>query len=356
MFKPQILCVALIAATVAGCDKPAPPAPGPRPVQTVTVERGAQGETVSLTGQIRAKDQVSLAFRIDGRMTERSVNVGDVLKAGQFVARLDPKDEENALRSAQDNLASLEALLIQARLTFWRQQELVKDGWTSRANFDEAQQKLKTVEGQVDSAQAQLRIAQNQLSYTSLYADAPGAVTSVGAEPGEVVRAGQMIVHLARQGGRDAVFDVPEELVRTGPRDPLVEIALSNDPRVRATGRVREVAPQADPATRTYQVKVGIIDPPDSMQLGATVTGSLKLKAPPGLELPAGALTEADGHPAVWVVDRRRQRVFLRSVDLLRSDPATVVIAHGLERGDVVVTAGVQTLHPGQKVRLLGAD
>ena len=153
-------------------------------------------------------------------MIERPVNVGDVLKAGQFVARLDPKDEENALRSAQGNLASLEALLTQARLTFWRQQELLKDGWTSRAKFDEAQQQLKTVEAQVDSAQAQLRIAQDQLSYTSLYADAPGAVTSVGAEPGEVVRAGQMIVQLARQGGRDAVFDVPEQLIRTGPRDP----------------------------------------------------------------------------------------------------------------------------------------
>jgi len=157
MFKPQILWIALIAATVAGCGKPAPLIPAARPVQTVTVERGAEGETVSLTGQIRAKDQVSLAFRIDGRMTERPVNVGDVLKAGEFVARLDPKDEENALRSAQANLASLEALLTQARLTFWRQQELLKDGWTSRANFDEAQQKLKTVEAQVDSAQAQLR-------------------------------------------------------------------------------------------------------------------------------------------------------------------------------------------------------
>ena len=150
LLKSQIVAAGLIAATLAGCDKPAPPAPAARPVQTVTVERGAQGETVSLTGQIRAKDQVSLGFRIDGRMTERPVNVGDVLKAGQFVARLDPKDEENALRSAQDNLASLEALLTQARLTFWRQQELLKDGWTSRANFDEAQQKLKTVEAQVE--------------------------------------------------------------------------------------------------------------------------------------------------------------------------------------------------------------
>ena len=146
-------------------------------------------------------------------------------------------------------------------------------------------------------------IAQDQLSYTVLFADAPGVVTATGAEPGEVVRAGQMIVNVARQGGRDAVFDVSEQLIRTGPRDPVVQIALTNDPSVRATGRVREVSPQADPATRTFQVKVGIIDPPPAMELGSTVTGSIKLSAPAGLEVPPSALTEADGRPAVWVVD-----------------------------------------------------
>ena len=159
-------------------------------------------------------------------------------------------------------------MLTQARLTYGRQQELLKDGWTPRAKFDEAQQALLTAQAQVDSAQAQVRIAENQLSYTVLFADAAGAVTAKGAEPGEVVHAGQMIVQLARQGGRDAVFDVPEQLIRTGPRDPVVQLALTNDPPVRATGRVREVAPQADPTTRTFQVKVGIIDPPPAMRIG----------------------------------------------------------------------------------------
>ena len=173
-----------------------------------------------------------------------------------------------------------EAVLTQARLTFSRQQELLKDGWTTRANFDEAQQKLLTAQAQVDSAQAQVRIAREQQSYTVLSADAPGAVTAVGAEPGEVVHAGQMVVQLAREGGRDAVFDVPEQLIRNGPRDPVVEIALSNDPQVKATGRVREIAPQADSATRTFQVKVGITDPPEAMRLGATVIGRIRLSAP----------------------------------------------------------------------------
>jgi RND family efflux transporter MFP subunit len=200
-----------------------------------------------------------------------------------------------------------------------------------------------------------VRLAQDQLGYTALFADAAGAVTAKGAEPGEVVHAGQMIVQLARQGGRDAVFDVPEQLIRTGPRDPLVQLALSNDPTIRATGRVREVAPQADSTTRTWQVKVGIIDPPPAFALGSTVTGSIKLSPPPGVEVPPSALTEANGRPAVWVFDPQSQTVSLRNVDVARYDPADVVISQGLETGEVVVTAGVQVLRPGQKVRLLGS-
>src|SRR4029453_13203152 len=142
MFRPEVLCAALTAAPVTGCDKPVPPAPQARPVRAVAVERVAEGETVSLAGHVRPKNQASLAFRLDGRMIERPVNVGDVLKAGQLVARLDPTIQKNGLNTAQANLASVEALLVQARLTFGRQQQLVKDGWTSRANFDEARQKL----------------------------------------------------------------------------------------------------------------------------------------------------------------------------------------------------------------------
>ena len=311
VFKFQIAAAALIAATVAGCDKDHLPIPEARPVRTVTIEHGAEGEIVSLTGHVCAKDQAALAFRLDGRMIERPVNVGDVLEAGQVVARLDPQIPDNALRSAEANLASLEAVLTQARLTFGRQEQLNKAGWSTRANFDEAQQKLLSAQAQVDSAKAQMRIAREQQSYTVLYADAAGSVTAVGAEPGEVVRAGQMIVQVARQGARDAVFDVPEQLIRTGPRDAVVEITLSNDPTVKATGRVRETSPQADAATRTYQVEVGISNPPDAMRLGATVTGRIKLAPPGGVEVPASALTETDGRTAVrpsgWSIRRATQ-------------------------------------------------
>jgi RND family efflux transporter MFP subunit len=351
---PIAVLLVAAAAAVSGCDKPAPPAPQARPVRTITVEQRAGGEIVSLTGQVRAKDQASLAFRLDGRMIERLVNVGDVVAAGQIVARLEPQIQRSALRSAEANLSSIEAQLNEARITFWRQQELLKAGWTSRANFDKAQHSFETLQARVDAARAQVRIAQEQLGYAALSADASGAVTAVGAEPGEVVNAGRMIIQIARQGGRDAVFDVPEQLMRTGPRDPAVEIALTNDPQVKTTGRVREVSPQADPATRTFQVKVGITDPPEAMRLGGTVTGRITLSAPTGMEIPASALTKIDGGPAVWIVDPQSQTVTLRTVHVLRYDPATVVISQGLETGDRVVTAGAQTLRPGQKVQLVG--
>src|SRR5262245_1585706 len=188
MSKLSIVAAAVIAVTVAGCEKPAPQASEARPVRTISVERAAEGETTSLTGHIRAKDQVDLAFRLDGRMIERPVHVGDVVTAGQVVARLDPQNEQNSLRSAQADVASAEAVLTQASLAFGRQQKLLADGWTTHARFDDAQQALVTAQAQVDSAQAHVRIAQDQLSYTALSADAPGAVTAVGAESGEVVR------------------------------------------------------------------------------------------------------------------------------------------------------------------------
>ena len=282
----HVIAPIFAALLLSACDKPAPTSAQPRPVRAVIVERPHGGEAFSLTGQVRAKDQVNLAFRLDGRVIERLANVGDVVRKGQVIARLDANDVQNALRSAQASFASAQATLNQAPLAFWRQQELLKNGNTPRAMFDDAQRALLTAEAQSDSAQAQFHTAQDQLSYTTLIADAAGAVTATGAESGEVVHAGQMVVQLAYEGARDAVFDVPESIIRTGPRDPLVTIALTNEPQVTATGQVREVAPQSDSATRTFQVKVGIIDPPTTMRLGATVTGASCCRRRPVFRFP----------------------------------------------------------------------
>ena len=347
----------VVAATVAACNEQADIAePAPRPVRTVTIEKSEAGVPVVLTGRIEALDEASLGFRLSGRMTERAVNTGDRVESGQLLGRLEALNELNALTAAKANVAAAQAKLTQVRNHFERQQTLLAQGWTTRANFDQAERERLTAEAQLDASQAQLNSAHDQVDFTELKADAEGIVTAIGAEPGEVVQAGQMIVRLARHGGRDAIFDVPAQVLRSAPTDRALDVHLADDSSVTATGRVREVAPQADPVTRTFQVKVGLTDPPENMRLGSTVIGTLQTDAVPMIEIPSSALTEFNGHPAVWIVDPKELTVEIRNVDVLRFDPATVTISQGLDTGDVVVTAGVQALHPGQKVRLLGLD
>ncbi|MCC6776454.1 MAG: efflux RND transporter periplasmic adaptor subunit [Hyphomicrobiales bacterium] len=351
-------CMALLVPTLAACQ-PAPDnqaAPQARPVRTVTVEQREAGVPITFTGRIEAEDEVSLGFRISGRVLENDRKLGDRVQAGQVVARLESQNERNALRAAQANLAAAQGQLTQARNHFERQDTLLKQGWTTRANHDQAKQAQQTAQAQVDAAEAQLKTAHDLVSFTELKADAPGVVTAIGPRAGEVVQAGQMILKLARQDGRDAVFDVPAQSIRSAPSDPQVLVTLADDPSVTARGRVREVAPQANPVTRTFEVRVGLSDPPATMRLGATVTGRIETEAVPIIEIPASALTRVNRQPAVWIVDPSNRTVSMRNVDVLRFDQATVAVSQGLDTGEIVVTAGVQALHPGQKVRLLGSE
>jgi RND family efflux transporter MFP subunit len=341
---------ALLAACAPEVEAVAPEA---RPVRTVTVERSRSDVTKTLTGRIEAQDEVALGFRIAGRISQNDLKLGDRVAPGQVLARLESQNEMNALRTAQANLAAAQGQLTQARNHFERMDTLLRDGWTTRARHDEASSALQTAQSRVDDAEAQLKTAHDLVSFTKLKADAPGIVTATGPRAGEVVQAGQTIVRLARQDGRDAIFDVPAQLIRSAPPDPEITVRLADDPTVTAVGRVREVAPQADPVTRTFEVKVGLTDAPEAMRLGATVTGSIELEASSAIEVPATALTKFNGQPAVWIVDPSNLTVSMRNIDVLRYEPATVAVSHGLDAGEIVVTAGVQALHPGQKVRPL---
>lgn len=347
-----LIVVALLAACGSQEDSTAPEI---RPVRTVTVAKRAAGVPVVLTGRLEAQDAAALGFRISGRMTQRLVNLGDRVNAGQVVARLEPQNETNALRAAEANLRAAQGQLVEARAEYQRQQTLNERGFAARAVYDRARQARQTAQSAVDAAAAMLKQAQDQVAFTELVADAEGVVTAIGAEPGEVVQAGQMVVRLAREGGRDAVFDVPAQVLRTAPSDPLITVTLTESPTIKAIGRVREVAPQADPVTRTFLVKVGLSEPPPEMRLGATVTGRMETAADEVIEVPASALTQLDQGPAVWVVDPESSTVEKRGIEVVRFGPATVVVGEGIDPGEIVVTAGVQALHPGQKVRLLEA-
>jgi len=354
---PRLLLVAAPALVLmlCGCKQEvAKEAPPPRPVRTVVVEKGGLGQSIVLTGQIQAEKEVALAFRIGGRIIERSVDASDSVTADQVVAKLDPQNELNALRSARAALSAAKARLEQDSNHFDRQETLLQQGWTTRANLDQARQALRTAQAAVDDAKAQVEIAEDRVSYTQLTAGLSGTITRRAAESGEVVQAGQTVFTVARKSGWDAVFDVPAQVLRTVPGDADVIIALTDDPDVTAKGRVRQVDPQADPVTRTFKVRVAVNDPPPAMRLGATVSGRVEVDHGHGVSLPASALTSRDKTPAVWVVDPDSLTVALKPVEVLRFDPGTVVLSGGLDGGEIVVTAGVQALHPGQKVRPLG--
>jgi RND family efflux transporter MFP subunit len=350
--KPSSALALLILTLPVSSGASPPPPPDIRPVRTIVVTPHAEGESVSLTGHIRARTEESLAFRIDGRMIARKVDVGAVVKPGVLIAELDPQPKQDALRSAQAALAAAVAALHETANNLERQRTLVSQGWSSRVQYDATEKAFLSAKAEVDSKAAQLHSAEDQLGYTKLVADSEGTVIVTGAEAGEVVRAGQMVVTIAQGDGADAVFEVPSILFRQVSPDALISIALTDDPTVHTVGHVRETAPQADPVTRNYRVKVALTEWPPAMRLGATVTGQTRMVPPGGIELPATALTTVDNKPAVWVVDRTTQLVSLRPVELQRQDSSSIVVIRGLEGGEVVVTAGVHALRPGQKVRL----
>jgi RND family efflux transporter MFP subunit len=345
-----------LAVVASGCRQEVETSPPPaRPVRTMAVEKGELVERMASTGHIQAENEATLGFRIGGRMIERFIGAGDTVARDQLLARLDPDDEVNRLRSARASLTAAEARLKEARNNFQRQETLLARGNTTRVLFDNAKQARQTAEAAVDDAKAQVKLAEDRLSFTELSADAAGTIVARGAEAGEVVQPGQMIFRVARKGGWDAVFDVPAQVLRAAPHEPQITISLADDPSVTAEGRVRQVDPQADPVTRTFRVRVTIVDPPPAMRLGATVVGRMELDTSRGITIPAAALTRFDRRPGVWIVDPTSSTVSMREVEIDRFDPGTVVVGTGLAPGDIVVTAGVQALHPGQKVRLLEA-
>jgi len=338
---------------LAGCHEPERPAPI-RPVRSVVIQAQNVGDPIVLTGQLRARDEVSLSFRISGKLVQRLVGVGDTVKAGQVVAVLDSENEKNARLAYQADCLAAQAVLEQAEASEKRLARLLEEKAVARAEYEAALRQLKTAQAQVHASQARLQTADDQLGYTELKAEADGVITEKGAEPGEVVRAGQMILLLARQDGRDAVFDMPAQVIRAGlSSGHRVEVWLADNPAIRASGDIREVAPQADASTRTYPVKVGLHDAPAGMFLGSTVVGRILLRADMHIQIPASALCMAQGQPSVWRIDPKDQTVRACPVAIAGYAQDAVIVSGGLEPGDRIVTAGAHEIHDGQPVRLL---
>jgi RND family efflux transporter MFP subunit len=358
MRRGWTLCVVTGVALLAGCDGPSAKPPEVRPVRTVTVDPKPIDDDRQAVGEVRARYESDLGFRVSGKVVARLVDVGVSVKKGDVLARLDEQEYSNRLKSAQADIVAAEAVLEEARGAEGRLRQLIASGTTTRANYDTAVKNLRSAEAKLDSAKAARDLAKDQLSYADLVAEFDGIVTAVGAEPGQVVNVGQMVARLARMTDKDAVFAISESAFRGPPgggERPEVVVSLLSNPNISADGVVREISPVADPATRTYQVKVTLKDPPDQMRFGATVVGRLKVATAPVVLLPATALFDKAGQSAVWVVDAASGLVTLKPVTVSRYETDRVVLSGGLTKGEIVVTAGVNRLREGQQVRLADA-
>jgi RND family efflux transporter MFP subunit len=346
----------VLLSALAGCGKEEKAAaPNIRPVRTVTVEPREAGETVSLTGEIQPRYQADLGFRVDGKILERPVDVGTQVKTGDLLARLDPQQYRQDLEVAKAEVAKADAEVTRSQAQEYRQRELLKNGHTTQVAYDQAVKTFKTAQAQADAARAKQVQASENLGYTDLKADHDGVISAIGADPGQVVSAGQMVVRHAQPGEREAVFNVAEATFKNPPKNPTVEVKLVSNPEIETEGKVRYVSPQADPTTRTFTVRVSLADPPPQMRLGANVLGSVTMNQGSSITIPGSALFQKDGKAAVWLVEKDGT-VQVKPITVQRYQDDSVVVGDGLAQGDIVVTAGVQKLLPGQKVSLLDAS
>jgi len=348
--------ILILLSALAACHKEEKAASQTiRPVRTVTVALQEGGEAVSLTGEIQPRYQADLGFRVNGKILDRPVDVGTQVKPGDLLARLDPQQYKQELEVAKSEIAVAEAEVTRSQAQEYRQRELLKNGHTTQVAYDQALKTFKTAQARLDAARARQVQASENLDYTELKADNEGVITAIGADPGQVVSAGQMVVRLAQPGEREAVFNIAEGAFKSPPKDPTVTVHLVNNPEIETTGKVRYISPQADPATRTYSVRISLPDAPPQMRLGANVVGTVTLDHGQTVSIPGSALFQKDGKPAVWLVEKD-STVQLKPIAVQRYQGDSVVVGDGLAQGDVVVTAGVQKLLSGQKVALMDAS
>lgn len=347
-----LLALCAFAALLAGCSRQPAQEEPVRAVKLMTVAVTPFASEPEFAGEVRAQVESRLGFRVGGKVLRRQAELGQRVKAGQVLAELDPRDLRLSVEAAQAQASAARTQRDLAEADLARYRELRARNFISAAEMERREASFKSAQAQFDQSRAQLSAQGNQAGYAVLTADAPGVVTSVDAEPGQVVAAGTSVVRVALDGPRDVVFAVPE--------DRALQVRIGSAVAVRGwspgtetlEGRVREVAASADPVTRTYTVKVAV-DAAQAPALGATVYAkprALSLAGTPVIKLPTSALRQEGKGSAVWVLDPASMTVKSQAVEIATADGNEAVIAKGLAPGMQVVTAGVHVLAPGQKV------
>src|SRR5262245_5347298 len=342
------------AAGLAGCKgEAAVRQESVRPVKVALVAAASAQRTLSYSGVVRPRVESALGFRVPGKIVARSVNVGDRIEVGQTIARLDETDLKLAENAARATVASARSRRDVASDHLERAKVLLPKAIISQAAYDTRRNELDAAEAALEAAQAQLRQAANAVGYATLTADKDGIVTAVMGEPGQVVNAGQAVVASAESGEAEVAVAVPEQDAATITVGQSAKVTLWTGPRTDTEGRVREIAGQADPASRTYAVRVAIDAPPQAMRLGMTALVALSINnqtAP--MVVPLTAITEENGNPIAFVVDTASKVVRKTAVSVAGIGEGGVRIAGGLQVGDLIVAAGVQFLQDGMRIRL----
>ncbi|EHR71810.1 RND family efflux transporter, MFP subunit [Burkholderiales bacterium JOSHI_001] len=346
--------MALTLAALAACTQPPPPTEPIRAVRTRVVQLESAGGALEFAAEVRARTESRLGFRVGGKLAKRLVNVGDTVRAGQVLALLDPQDLRLAQQAAQAALRSTQSAFDLSQAEFSRYKELREQNFIGSLELERREAALKAARAQLEQAKSQVDLQGNQASYSTLVADVAGVVTAVDAEPGAVLAAGTPVLRLAQAGARDVQFAVAENQVGAlralAGQAGALQVRLWGQPQEsRAT--VREVAAAADATTRTFAIKAELADP--NARLGQTATVHWQAPQREGvIKLPLPAVAQVQGATVVWLLDKASLTVKPQTVKVGAADANQLEITSGLKAGDTVVTAGVHTLTPGQKVKL----
>jgi RND family efflux transporter MFP subunit len=352
--SPAVMALA-IALALAGCSKEAPRTEDVRPVRALKIAADNVDVNAEFPGEVRPRVESRLGFQVGGKITARRVDVGTVVKKGQVLMQLDPQDLKLGEAQSRAALRAAETNRDLARAELKRYMELHEKAFISRAVLDAKVSAFKAAQATVDQAQAALRGSANQARYAALVSDINGVVTAVSADIGTVVAAGTPVVQVAASGEKEIVIGLPEDKVEQLRKIEDVTVRLWANPDEALHGKIREISPIADPQTRTYAVKVSVPDAPADVKLGMTATVQFMSRTDtPQIRVPLTALFQDKGHSAVWVVDKGA--VALVPVQVGGTVGNEVLLASGVKPGQTVVTAGVNQLKPGQKVKILGVD
>lgn len=342
----------MLAGLLSACAKEEPRREEIRPARVVKVALGSQAHQANYSGEVRARYETALAFRVGGKIARRHVELGSSVKAGQVLAELDPQDLKLAVSGAKAQVAAAQADFEQATRELKRYAELRDKKFISPTDYERRKNLYETAQARLAQIKAQHSVSANQAGYGQLRADHEGVITAVEAEAGQVVAAGQPVMRLAQPQEKEVVVSVPENRLAELRAANNISISLWAEPGKAYRGKVREISPVADAVTRTYAVKVTVLDAVPGMQLGMTANVLLSSGAVQAVtELPLTALYQKDAAAAVWVVDAASGKIRLAPVQVGEYRDQNFTVLSGLKEGDLVVSAGVHKLALNQKVR-----